>query len=361
MRESPVPRSSTAPERVGEVWRVPYGERARRGRAWAERARARHRPRTTLPHLPARRRRPEHLLHARASSSSSRVAPARRGRRQPAALRVPLPQPRRDHADRPHAGHAPARCRSSTRSGSSTTTGNHPPPYTLVSREDVESGRWRVNPAVAASTGIEAEYAQRQLAPVHAGARGGRQVRPDDLAVPRDARRDRPRSRLGGRGGRVLPRGRPLRQPDFQVKGENPLTEHYSMLGPEVNEGPDGEPMAERERRADRAAARRSTRSSSPARRRATASPGRSTTCSTVTTSASAARAADVTCSRTALRRSSCPASSTTRTRRTPPSAASPTRACTSSARPSRLRAWPGIGEQTPACQVTSSSRGFGR
>ena len=26
-------------------------------------------------------------------------------------------------------------------------------------------------------------------------------------------------------------------QPDFQVKGNNPLTEHYSMLGPEVTEG----------------------------------------------------------------------------------------------------------------------------
>jgi nicotinamidase-related amidase len=25
------------------------------------------------------------------------------------------------------------------------------------------------------------------------------------------------------------------------VKGDNPLTEHYSMLGPEVTEGPDGE------------------------------------------------------------------------------------------------------------------------
>jgi nicotinamidase-related amidase len=29
--------------------------------------------------------------------------------------------------------------------------------------------------------------------------------------------------------------------PDFQVKGDNPLTEHYSLLGPEVTEGPDGD------------------------------------------------------------------------------------------------------------------------
>jgi nicotinamidase-related amidase len=30
-------------------------------------------------------------------------------------------------------------------------------------------------------------------------------------------------------------------QPYFQVKGTNPRTEHYSMLGPEVTEGPDGD------------------------------------------------------------------------------------------------------------------------
>src|ERR1700747_3345484 len=29
--------------------------------------------------------------------------------------------------------------------------------------------------------------------------------------------------------------------PEFQGKGDNPLTEHYSMLGPEVTEGPDGD------------------------------------------------------------------------------------------------------------------------
>jgi len=27
-------------------------------------------------------------------------------------------------------------------------------------------------------------------------------------------------------------------RPDFRVKGDNPLTEHYSVLGPEVREGP---------------------------------------------------------------------------------------------------------------------------
>jgi nicotinamidase-related amidase len=33
-------------------------------------------------------------------------------------------------------------------------------------------------------------------------------------------------------------------QPAFQQKGQHPLTEHYSMLGPEVVEGPNGEELA---------------------------------------------------------------------------------------------------------------------
>ena len=42
--------------------------------------------------------------------------------------------------------------------------GNHPDPYTLISAEDVEAGRWRVNEAVAEALGIGADYAARHLA-----------------------------------------------------------------------------------------------------------------------------------------------------------------------------------------------------
>ena len=37
-------------------------------------------------------------------------------------------------------------------------------------------------------------------------------------------------------------------QPDFQVKGGNPLTEHYSVIGPEVTPGPSGETIGRRNR-----------------------------------------------------------------------------------------------------------------
>jgi nicotinamidase-related amidase len=33
-------------------------------------------------------------------------------------------------------------------------------------------------------------------------------------------------------------------QPDFHVKGDNSFTEHYSVIGPEVLQGPDGKPIA---------------------------------------------------------------------------------------------------------------------
>jgi nicotinamidase-related amidase len=121
--------------------------------------------------------------------------------------------------------------------------GNHPSPYTLVSAQDVESGRWRVNPAAAQSAGFEDEYAERQLLHyVQALEAGGKY----SLTVwPYHAM-------LGGIGHELVSAIEEAvffhsvarySQPDFQVKGENPLTEHYSMFGPEVTDGPDGEPI----------------------------------------------------------------------------------------------------------------------
>jgi nicotinamidase-related amidase len=119
--------------------------------------------------------------------------------------------------------------------------GEHPAPYTLVSAEDVASGRWRVNPAVAESLNIDAGYAARHLAHyTRRLAEGGKY----DLTIwPYHAM-------LGGIGHALVSAVEEAiffhgmarsSQPDFQVKGDNPLTEHYSMLGPEVTEGPDGD------------------------------------------------------------------------------------------------------------------------
>ena len=122
--------------------------------------------------------------------------------------------------------------------------GSHPAPYTQITSEDVESGRWRVNPAVAASAQVEEEYAEAQLLQytrtLEAGGKYSLTIWPYHAM-------------LGGIGHALVSSVEEAvffhsvaryAQPDFQVKGENPLTEHYSILAPEVRDGPDGEPIA---------------------------------------------------------------------------------------------------------------------
>jgi nicotinamidase-related amidase len=124
--------------------------------------------------------------------------------------------------------------------------GDHPAPYTLVSAEDIASGRWRMNPEAATALGIDAEYASRHLAHyARRLAEGGKY----DLTVwPYHAM-------LGGIGHALASAVEEAiffhgiarhSRPGFQVKGDNPLTEHYSMLGPEVTDGPDGDPLGGR-------------------------------------------------------------------------------------------------------------------
>jgi nicotinamidase-related amidase len=122
--------------------------------------------------------------------------------------------------------------------------GNHPAPFTLISAEDVAAGRWRLNSGVARALGIDVDYAERHLAYyTRRLAEGGKY----DLTIwPYHAM-------LGGIGHALVSAVEEAvffhgiarySNPEFQVKGDNPLTEHYSMLGPEVTEGPDGDRLA---------------------------------------------------------------------------------------------------------------------
>jgi nicotinamidase-related amidase len=124
--------------------------------------------------------------------------------------------------------------------------GNHPEPYTLVSADEIERGVWRVNPAAARSLGLDEAYASRHLAHYARALERGEKFA---LTIwPYHAL-------LGGIGHALVSAIEEAiffhtvareSQPDFQVKGRNPLTEHYSMLGPEVTEGPDGERIGEK-------------------------------------------------------------------------------------------------------------------
>ncbi len=124
--------------------------------------------------------------------------------------------------------------------------GSHPPPYTLVSAEDVEAGRWRVNPEVAEAVGWSHDYLERHLRHyTRELERGGKY----NLTIwPYHAL-------LGGVGHALAPAVEEaiffhtvarLAQPRFEIKGQNPLTEHYSILGPEVTTGPNGDVIAEK-------------------------------------------------------------------------------------------------------------------
>jgi nicotinamidase-related amidase len=124
--------------------------------------------------------------------------------------------------------------------------GRHPEPYTFVGASDVEAGRWQVDPAVAEGLGLDPDYARRHLLHYTRALEATGKYR---LTIwPYHAM-------LGGIGHALVPAVEESfffhtvarrSQPDFQPKGRSPLTEHYSVLGPEVTRGPDGEPLGER-------------------------------------------------------------------------------------------------------------------
>ncbi|MGD2152850.1 MAG: hypothetical protein PVG79_06245 [Gemmatimonadales bacterium] len=126
--------------------------------------------------------------------------------------------------------------------------GEHPAGgATIISDEEVERGVWQVNPAVAASIADgDYEYLQRHaLHYLGTLAEGGKYPL---LVWPYHAM-------LGGIGHALASAVEEAvffhaiaraSQPRFEVKGGNPLTEHYSVLHPEVLTGPDGEPIAEK-------------------------------------------------------------------------------------------------------------------
>ena len=244
MRQLPVPPHFDA-RRVGELWRVPYEDRAREARAWAREhgltPAAADSFRVCLMAVDVQNTfcLPDFELFVAGRSGTGAVDDNRRlcdfiYRNLGAITRV---VPSLDTHRAMQVFHAIWLV---------DDRGEHPPPYTIVSAQDVERGRWRVNLEVARALGIDPDYARRHLAHyTRRLAEGGKY----DLTVwPYHAM-------LGGVGHALVPAVEEavffhtvarLSQPEFQVKGDEPLTEHYSMLGPEVTEGPDGDSLGRR-------------------------------------------------------------------------------------------------------------------
>ena len=244
MRQLPLP-AHFDPNRVGEVWRVPYEDRAREAPAWAEKhglsPAAEDSFRLCLLAIDVQNTFciPDFELLVAGRSGTGAVDDARRlcefVYRNLGTITQIFPSLDTHHAMQ--VFHAIWLV---------DEQGNHPAPYTLVSAEDVEAGRWRMNTVVAEALGIDLEYAERHLAHyTRRLAEGGKY----DLTIwPYHAM-------LGGIGHALVSAVEEAvffhgiarhTRPEFQVKGDNPLTEHYSMLGPEVTEGPDGERLGGR-------------------------------------------------------------------------------------------------------------------
>lgn len=112
--------------------------------------------------------------------------------------------------------------------------GQHPQPYTQISAQDVRSGKWRFNTALCDFLDLTPEeglrYLQHYVDRLEEGGRYALTIWPYHAM-------------LGGIGHALVSAVEEAiffhcmarhSQPDFQIKGNNPLTENYSVLRPEV-------------------------------------------------------------------------------------------------------------------------------
>ncbi len=124
--------------------------------------------------------------------------------------------------------------------------GEHPEPFTLISVEDIEEGVWKFNTKLSKSLDIDQSYGKKYILHYVKKLKEGKKY---NLTIwPYHAM-------LGGIGHALVSsveeavffhsivRYSPT---DFQVKGNNPFTENYSVLSPEILEDSDGKPIARR-------------------------------------------------------------------------------------------------------------------
>ncbi len=123
--------------------------------------------------------------------------------------------------------------------------GETPPPMTLIHYDDVVQGKWRVNPAIAANLSSPRDLQEYAL----------------HYTKTLDDRGKYPltiwpyHSMLGGIGHALVPAIEEAcffhalarqSQTRFELKGSNPLTENYSVLSPEVMEDGQGQAIAKK-------------------------------------------------------------------------------------------------------------------
>jgi len=120
---------------------------------------------------------------------------------------------------------------------------NPPAPYTNIHVSELRDGRWAFNPALAPEYGIAPEYGRQMT--IHYAEELERKGKYALTIWPYHAM-------LGGIGHALVPAIEEAvffhsiarqTQADFEVKGNQPFTENYSAIGPEVLTGPMGETL----------------------------------------------------------------------------------------------------------------------
>lgn len=124
--------------------------------------------------------------------------------------------------------------------------GNHPAPYTDIHAADLREGKWTFNPALAPRFNIAPSYGQQMM--IHYAETLERRGKYALTVWPYHAM-------LGGIGHALVPALEEaiffhsiarVDQPEFEIKGDKPFTENYSVIGPEVLSGPMDETLGER-------------------------------------------------------------------------------------------------------------------
>ncbi len=244
--ELPLP-SHFDPTQVGRIWKVPYQQRAEEAERWAQAHASRLRPaaadqfKICLVAVDVQNTfcLPDFELYVGGRSGAGAIDDNRRlcefvYRNLGAITQI---CPTMDTHQAPQIFHALFLV---------NDAGEHPAPYTLVSAEDVETGRWKFNPALAASLGVSVDYAGRHLRHY---TRALQQSGKYALTIwPYHAM-------LGGLGHALVAAVEEAiffhsvarcARVNFQIKGSHPLTEHYSVLGPEVRQGPEGDLLTDK-------------------------------------------------------------------------------------------------------------------
>ena len=244
------------PDRVGEVWRVDYAARfedaaalARASTGSSRRPQDRFRIALVVVDVQNTFCTPGFELFVAGRSGT------RRARRLAPALRVRLPEPRLGSRRRPDARHAPG--------------APDLPPDLLVDEDGPASGalhardgrRRRVGPLAGRTrppqTGSGSTPSTPRSTCATTRARSRRAASTTSPSGPSTpcAAASATRSCRRVEEALFFHCDRALAPAAIQPKGDNPLTEHYSMLGPEVDVDLEGEPLGRAQPAADRAAA----------------------------------------------------------------------------------------------------------